>query len=184
MFLLCSYSGSSQPARRTPGGGGQTGPTGSHPEKPEDEAGGLQACLPKHTLVSARPSPLGFMVKHIIRNDGVTGSSPVSGTSTFPRTSLSILQLKGLSRGNGNGSSLGHFGKGKWLNRGDISLGLLEFADDPIWQRTCIAPCVTTPVGCLRLSASGLRIKEVNIGQSAKAPFLQNRYGSALPDDG
>ena len=105
------------------------------------------ACLRRGSLIEAPlVAALAQLVEHIIRNDGVTGSSPVSGTSTFPRTSLDV-QLKGLSRGNGNGSSLGHFGKGKWLNRGDISLGLLEFADDPIWQRTCIAPCVTTPVG-------------------------------------
>ena len=147
MFLLCSYSGSSQPARRD----ARRRPTDRPNGQPSRKAGGRSrriAGLSSQAHTGKRPpvAALAQSVEHIIRNDGVTGSSPVSGTSTFPRTSLDV-QLKGLSRGNGNGSSLGHFGKGKWLNRGDISLGLLEFADDPIWQRTCIAPCVTTPVG-------------------------------------
>ena len=44
------------------------------------------ACLHADTLVEAPlVAALAQLVEHIIRNDGVTGSSPVSGTTIFSR---------------------------------------------------------------------------------------------------
>jgi hypothetical protein len=43
------------------------------------------ACFPVNALLQARlVAALAQLVEHIIRNDGVTGSSPVSGTSPRP----------------------------------------------------------------------------------------------------
>ena len=49
---------------------------------------------------------LAQLVEHIIRNDGVTGSSPVSGT-TSPTRQLRDIRPEFLPRGNGDGSCLG-----------------------------------------------------------------------------
>ncbi len=52
---------------------------------------------------------LAQLVEHIIRNDGVTGSSPVSGTTTFRRKTRNLLR-KGRSAGRALGSCLGRIG--------------------------------------------------------------------------
>jgi hypothetical protein len=58
---------------------------------------------------------LAQLVEHIIRNDGVTCSSHVSGTSLSTRE-IPNIQRKGFSQGNFLGSGLGRFGKEKLAN--------------------------------------------------------------------
>ena len=59
----------------------------------------LDACLHPDTLIEAPiVAALAQLVEHIIRNDGVTGSSPVSGTIASPSSSRDIPP-QGLSRG-------------------------------------------------------------------------------------
>ena len=53
----------------------------------------MSACPSPQPLLSARPdAALAQLVEHIIRNDGVTGSSPVSGTRITPSMGLKILE--------------------------------------------------------------------------------------------
>jgi hypothetical protein len=69
------------------------------------------ACFPPKALIEAPiVAALAQLVEHIIRNDGVTGSSPVSGTIPSTRDFRDI-QRKGFSAGNPFGSSLGHIGQ-------------------------------------------------------------------------
>ncbi len=78
------------------------------------------ACIQTKLLVTARlanpgasgcrrRAALAQLVEHIIRNDGVTGSNPVSGTMLFSRQSCD-LQRNGLPAGGGFGSCVGGFG--------------------------------------------------------------------------
>ena len=69
-----------------------------------DEA--ATTAVPRHSAAAA----LAQSVEHIIRNDGVTGSNPVSGTIPL-RREIRNLKRKGLSAGSEFGSCLGGFGQ-------------------------------------------------------------------------
>ena len=97
---------------RQPLAGGERESPGESSNADRDQILRDDACLRRGSLIEAPlVAALAQLVEHIIRNDGVTGSSPVSGTIPSTRD-FQDIRRKSLSAGSPFGSSLGYFGQG------------------------------------------------------------------------
>ncbi len=89
---------------------------GSIPARASNLLFALPALPPVSAIQQAKCAALAQSVEHIIRNDGVRGSNPLSGTIPLSRE-MRDMRTKGPSAGKPFASWLFHFGQGGGISR-------------------------------------------------------------------